>query len=467
MHHMSPDEFRRHGRAVVDWIADYWEGLQHLPVTPGREPGATAALLPDTAPETGEPFDDLLADMDRVVVPGTVHWQHPGFLGYFPMTTSGPAVLAELLAAGLNTQGMLWSTSPAAAEIEARVSDWLAELMDLPESFRGNGVIQDTASTGVLLALIAARTRAERDGAGPYVVYTSEDGNACITKAARVLGIPDAHLRRVPVAAWTRAMDPADLAARIGADRAAGLTPLAVVATVGTTATTAVDPLDAIGVICREQGVWLHVDAAYAGVAAICPEMRWIHRGLDQADSYSTNPHKWLLTGLECSLTYFADPAPLHQAMRVTAAYLHDRGEARIDYQDWQIPLGKRFRALKLWFVLRAYGREGLQRHLREGIACAEELASWIEADERFELAAPHPFGLVCFRHRAGDGAGRELLARVNADRRLFLTSTESDGRFLLRIAAGGTATTSESLKAAWQRISQTADQVTTAADPV
>ncbi|MFG1681598.1 pyridoxal phosphate-dependent decarboxylase family protein [Nonomuraea sp. NPDC049269] len=457
--HMGPEEFRRHGHTVVDWIADYWSRREGFRVMPSVQPGDVAGRLPERAPEYGEPFSAMLADVDRLLLPGMAHWQHPGFLGFFPMTTSGPSVLGELLAAGLNAQGMTWSSNPACTELEMTVTDWLADLMGLPACFAGRGVIQDTASAGALVALTAALWRraglAWRDGGsgGRYTVYTSCESHCSVAKAARIAGIGDAGVRWVEVDGRTLAMRPQHLRALIDADIAQGLTPVAVIATVGTTSTTAVDPLPAIGKLCHAYDLWLHVDGAYAGVAAICPELRWINDGLQDADSYCVNAHKWLLTGFDCCVMWVADPEALTNAMNVSAGYLTEISSQARDYRDWQIPLGRRFRALKLWFVLRCYGAEGLRAHLRRGVALAQEFAGWVRADPRFEIVAPHPFGLVCFRLRADDDRNAELLARINSTGEIYLSSSQVRGRYVLRMAAGGPATDRAHMAGLWKRI--------------
>ncbi|MFY1672139.1 pyridoxal-dependent decarboxylase [Plantactinospora sp. WMMB334] len=479
--HITPDEFRRHGHAVVDWIADYWSGLDSLPVTSADPPGTVAAQLPARPPERGEPLDRLLADLDTVITPGLTHWQHPRFFGYFPANTSGPSVLGDLVSAGLGVQGMLWSTGPACTEVETVVLDWLAELLDLPARFRstgsGGGVIQDSASSAILIAVLAALHRAgggrwrEHGVDRPYRVYTSGQGHSAIEKAVRIAGLGDAGLRTVAVDPQTLALDPAALRTAIEADRAAGLVPAAVVATIGTTSTTAVDPVPAIGELCREYGLWLHVDAAYAGAAAICPELRHTHAGLEHADSYCFDPHKWLLTGFDCDAFWVADRAELITALTVLPEYLRNAATesgAVLDYRDWQVPLGRRFRALKLWFVLRWYGAEGLRAHIRDTIALADGFAARVEADRRFELVGAHPFTLVCFRLRsAGDTAdadadavNAELLARVNATGRAYLTHTRVGGRYTLRLAVGSPYTGREHVTQTWQLLADTATEL-------
>ncbi|OLT25498.1 amino acid decarboxylase [Actinomadura sp. CNU-125] len=471
---MTPEEFRRYGRQVVDWIADYQEKIESYPVLSRALPGEVLAGLPEHPPEEGEGFDAVLADMDRVVMPGITHWQHPNFFAYFPANASGPAILGELLAAGLGVQGMLWATSPACTELETRVLDWLAELLDLPARFRsdgpGGGVVQDSASGAALVAILAAMHRADggasgRDGIdGRRTVYVSSQTHSSLEKAARIAGIGAANVRVVDVDPGTLAMDPARLDALLAEDAAAGALPVLVCATVGTTSTTAIDPVRAIGEVCRRHGVWLHVDAAYAGVAAVCPEFRWINDGLaEHADSYSTNPHKWLLTNFDCNTMWVADREPLLGALSILPEYLRNRASASgdvVDYRDWQIPLGRRFRALKLWSVIRWYGAEGLREHVRTGVRLAQVLAAEIGADPGFEVLEPHPFGLVCFRpcrdDLDGDDADAEtlrLMERVNASGELYLTHTRVGGRVLLRMAIGAPATTEEHVRAAWKII--------------
>ena len=476
---MTPDEFRRHGHAVVDWIADYWarlggpaDGLP--PVQSADPPGTVAGRLPAGPPETGEDFAKILADLDAVVLPGMTHWQHPGFFGWFPANTSGPSVLGDLVSSGLGVQGMLWSSGPACTEMETVTLDWLADLLDLPARFRstsaGGGVIQDSASSATLVATLAALHRASggawrgegvSGGPGPYHVYTSTQGHSSIEKAARIAGLGDGAVRLVDVDDATLAMRPDALRAALAADRAAGATPALVVATVGTTSTAAVDPLPAIGELCREYGAWLHVDAAYAGAAAVCPEFRDLHAGLELADSYCFDPHKWLLTGFDCDAFWVADRAGLIEALTVLPEYLRNAATesgAVIDYRDWQVPLGRRFRALKLWFVLRWYGAEGLRAHVRDSVALAGEFADLVRGDDRFEIAAPPALSLVCFRLVGADEkTDAELLRRVNAGGECFLTHMSVHGRHALRFAVGSPYTRKEHVTAAWRRVADAA----------
>ncbi|MGH3827651.1 MAG: pyridoxal-dependent decarboxylase [Pseudonocardiaceae bacterium] len=478
MTHMSPEEFRHDGYRVVDWIVDYWTQLESFPVAPKVEPGDILRRLPAHPPEQGESFDAVLRDLDELLVPGLLHWQHPRFFGYFPANSSGPAVLADLLCAGLGVQGMLWVTSPACTELEQRVLDWLAEALGLPERFRfagpGGGVIQDSASSSVILAVLAAmhqasagRVRREGVATYRYVLYATAETHSSVTKAALVTGLGEQAIRQVATRPGDMVMEAAHLRELITMDLAAGNTPLLTVATVGTTSTCAVDPVPDIGALCREHGIWLHVDAAYAGVAAVCPELRWLNDGVAEfADSYCTNPHKWLLTNFDCDTFWVADRAALTGALSVLPEFLRNRASdsGRVtDYRDWQIPLGRRFRALKLWAVMRWYGMTGLRAHIERGIGHAQQLTRWITDDNRFELTAPQRLSLVCFRLRVGCGvtavnqANLDLLARVNATGITFLTHTKIDELISLRFATGGTHTELHHVEQAWHCVQKEA----------
>ena len=458
---MSPDEFRRQAHEAVEWVARYMERVEDLPVRAQVEPGEVRAALAPSPPEHPEAWSAILADLDRVVVPGTTHWQSPNFYAYFNSNTSGPAVIGDLVAAGLGVQGMLWSTGPACTEVETLALDWLAELLGLPERFRssgpGGGSIQDGASGANLCALLAARERA--GGVARHadlVAYASSEAHSSVEKGARVAGFRPDQLRLVPVDPATRAMRPDHLRACIDEDVAAGRIPFFVCATVGTTSTHAIDPVDEIADIALPAGAWLHVDAAHAGAAAVCPELRSIHRGLERVDSYCMDPHKWLFTGMECDAFWVADRAPLIDALSVTPEYLRNTASdsgAVIDYRDWHVPLGRRFRALRLWFVLRHYGAQGLRETVRAHVAWAQELAGWIDDDPRFERVGPTPLNLVCFRHRDGDDATEALLHALNESGRLFLTHTRVDGRYTARMCVGGTATERHHVEAAWGAI--------------
>ena len=463
--HMSPEEFRRAGYAVIDWLVDYRGRVGELPVKPQLAPGDIRALLPTQAPAQGESFEAILADLDRIIVPGLMHWQSPNFFGYFPANTSPPSILGDLLSSGLGVQGMLWLTSPACTELETHVLDWLVDLLGLPARFKsggaGGGVIQDSASSASLCALLAARERisnytARNDGVPVgLVAYCSEETHSSLDKAVSIAGIGRARLRKIATDE-SLAMQPAALAAAIAADRAAGLTPFFVGATIGTTSSLALDPIAAIAAVCRAQGLWLHVDGAMAGSAALCPEYRYLHDGLEGADSYCFNPHKWLLTNFDCDCFFVADREPLIRALTVLPEYLRNEASASgeaIDYRDWQIPLGRRFRALKLWFVLRSYGVAGLQSFIRHHLDLAREFENWVVADADFELVVPRSLNLICFRRRGSDDANQTLLKRLNDSGRLFLSHTVIHGRFTLRLCIGQTYTTREHVAAAWQEI--------------
>lgn len=469
---MTPADFRRHGREVIDWIADYLERVEQLPVASTLKPGEVRAKLPDRPPEQGEPFEAILRDLDTVILPGITHWQSPNFFGFFPSNNSFPSILGELVSAGLGVQGMLWATSPACTELETHVMDWLVEMLGLPPHFRststGGGVIQDTASSAALAAILAARERAtdgraNLDGPGNQLVaYASTQTHSSIEKDIRVAGIGTNRLRAIDVDD-SFAMRPDRLAEAIAADRAAGLLPFFVCATVGTTSSTAIDPLPAIGRICRENGLWMHVDAALAGTAAVCPEFRPLQTGLELADSYCFNPHKWMFTNFDCSAFFLADRSALIRALSILPEYLRNQATesgAVIDYRDWHVPLGRRFRALKLWFVIRSFGLEGLRQRVRRHVELAKEFASWVDADSRFERMAPVPLNLVCFCHRGGDAATQQILDRLNGSGQLLLTHTRLRGQLTLRMSIGQTNTERRHVERAWELIRQAASEV-------
>jgi aromatic-L-amino-acid decarboxylase len=470
--HMDPEEFRRWGYAVIDWIADYYKRVESLPVLSQVQPGEIRAKLPPHPPRQGEPFSQILADLEQIILPGITHWQSPKFFAYFPANSSGPSVLGELLAAGLGVQGMLWSTSPACTELETHVLDWLVELLDLPPKFKssknGGGVIQDSASSAALCAILAARERAtnyltnERGYTGKLIAYASTQTHSSIEKGVKIAGIGKENLRLIDVDK-NFAMRPDLLAGQIKKDREAGLLPFFVCATVGTTSSNALDPLAEIGAICQQEGLWLHVDGAMAGTAALCPEFRYIHAGLEFADSYCFNPHKWMFTNFDCDCFFVADRQILIKTFSILPEYLRNRASASgtvFDYRDWQIPLGRRFRALKLWFVIRHYGVEGLQYHIRRHVALAQEFARWVREDERFELVVPPPLNLVCFRHKGGDALNEGILDQINQSGDLFLTHTKLNGKFTLRLCVGQTHTESRHVRAAWEKISQVANDL-------
>jgi len=476
--HMTPDEFRRHGHEVIEWIARYMERVEELPVLSRVQPGAVRAQLPAHPPEEGQAFDAVLADFERVVLPGITHWQSPSFFAYFPSNNSGPSILGDLLSSGLGVQGMLWSTSPACTELETHVLDWLVEALGLPGTYRsdgaGGGVIQDCASSATLVALLIGRELASagagnaRGAGGNLTVYASTQAHSSIEKGVRVAGLGGENLRALPIDA-AFALRPEALAEAIAADRAAGRGPCCVVAPVGTTSSNALDPLRPIGEICRREGIWLHVDAAMSGTAALCPELRFIHDGLELASSYAFNPHKWMLTNFDCTAFWVTDRAPLLRALSILPEYLRNAATetgAVIDYRDWHVPLGRRFRALKLWLVLRWYGLAGLRAMVRRHVALAQPLAQRIAAEPEWELAAPVPLNLVCFRHRGGDEVNQRAMDAVNASGKAYLTHTRLDGKLTLRLSIGQSRTEAQHVDRVWELLREAAAMPSTSAAP-
>jgi len=451
---MTPEDFRRYGHAVVDWIADYRKRAESLPVLSRVEPGALRALLPHEPPEEGEPFESVLGDMDRLVVPALTHWQHPDFFAFFPSNAELSSVLGDFFSTGLGVLGLSWQACPALTEIEEVATRWLRGMLGLSDAW--SGVIADTASTSTLVALVCAREKATgyalaREGlAGepPLSVYCSEHSHSSVEKAALLAGFGRAHVRKVPVDA-RYAMRPDALAEAIAADRTAGLTPCAIVATTGTTATTAIDPIDGIAEVAARAGTWLHVDAALAGSAMILPECRGLWEGIEAADSVVVNPHKWLGAAFDCSVYYVRDPQHLMRVMGTNPSYLRTALDASAtNYRDWGIPLGRRFRALKLWFLIRSEGVEGLRRRLRRDIENARWLAARVESRRGWRVLAPVPLQTVCIRHEpeglSGEALDRHTLGwaqRVNASGKAYLTPALVDGRWMVRVSIGALAT--------------------------
>ncbi|MDE2462869.1 MAG: aminotransferase class V-fold PLP-dependent enzyme [Alphaproteobacteria bacterium] len=461
---MDFEEFRLSGHDFVSWMADYLSEIERYPVRAQVEPGAILAQLPREAPQDGESIARIFADFTRILLPGITHWQHPRFLAYFPANSSPPSVLAEMLTATLGAQCMLWETSPAAAELEVRVMEWLAALIGLPPSFTGS--IQDSASSATILAIIAAAERASggrfsRDGlaGGPrLILYCSAEAHSSVEKGARIVGIGAANVRKIPVDSEGALKVPA-LREAIAADRACGHVPAGIVACFGTTGIGAVDPIAQLSDIARAEDIHLHVDAAWAGAALILPELRGRAAGLDGADSIVFNPHKWLMTNFDCSAFFMRDPVRLAGALSLTPAYLETRQTAAIpEYRDWSIALGRRFRALKLWFVLRSYGIEGLRTKLRADLAAAERLASVIRQSEDFELTSGPNFALLSFRYAPSgvadlDGLNEKLLRAVNDSGFTYLTKTRHGGRLVIRISIGQTYTTWRHIEESWHHI--------------
>ena len=468
---MEIEEFRRQAHATVEWMADYLEGIEELPVMAGGAPGEVLAQLPPAAPAAGEPMERIMDDFRRIVLPAMTHWQHPSFFAYFPANSSPPSVLAEMITATLGAQCMSWLTSPAAAELEQRVMDWLRDMSGLPAGF--TGVIQDTASTATLCAIVSARERTTGlagnarglDGLGTLTVYCSAETHSSIEKDVRIAGMGSDNLRRIAVDD-AYAMDPAALDAAIAEDKAAGRKPVCVIATIGTTGSSAIDPLEEIAAVCKRHGVWLHVDAAYAGSAMLVPENRWMIAGVEGADSYVFNPHKWLFTNFDCSAYFVRDAEHLIRTFGLTAEYLRTTEDRRVNnYRDWGIPLGRRFRALKLWFVIRAYGADGLRRRIARHMELARDLERSIGESADFEMLAPVPLALLCFRHRppgvadgeALDRLNEALVERLNATGKLFLTHTRLGGAYAVRLSIGQTTTEARHGDAAWRLIQDTA----------
>ncbi len=472
---MTPEEFRTHAHELVDWMADYMAGIEERPVRAQTAPGEIAAKLPATAPEKAEAMADIFADFERDILPGVTNWQHPSFFAYFPANSSPPSVLAEMLTATLAAQCMLWQTSPAGTEVETRMMEWLRGMLDLPQHFQG--VIQDSATSATLVALLTARERAtgwraNNEGLAALgaqgrklTVYVSEEAHSSIEKTMKVAGYGAENLRKIP-ADREFAMQPAELAAAIEADIAAGFTPACVTACIGGTGTGAMDPLVPIGEICRRHNIWFHVDAAWAGSALILPECRHLVDGLEHADSFVFNPHKWLMTNFDCTAYFVADPDALERTLSLVPEYLRSRETGHvIDYQNWSVPLGRRFRALKLWFVIRSYGVEGLRSLIRNHIALAEELFEQVSGEADFDILSPLRLSLFSFRyHPAGiedeaalDALNLRLIETLNDSGLLYLTQNRVRGKFAIRFQIGQTTTTKHHVEAAWSFIRETA----------
>ncbi len=497
---MTSDEFRKHGHELIDWIASYMDNVADSPVYSMSEPGAVRSQLPADAPIKPESFDDIMSDVEKIIMPGITHWQSPSFFAYFPANASPPSILGELLSAGLGVQGMLWSTSPACTELETHVMDWLVAMMGLPNRFHsssaGGGVIQDTASSASLTALIAARERAtgfasneygvagngvaktgsaretkavETDpdekvsaGRGRLVAYVSNQAHSSLDKAMKIAGLGSANLRHVPIDE-SFAMDADKLSEMIRGDIAKGLRPFFVCATIGTTSTGAIDPIRRVGEIANKFGLWMHVDAAYAGSASVCPEFRHHQDGLELADSYTFNPHKWLLTNFDCNCFFVADRSTLIKTFSILPEYLRNKATEMgsvIDYRDWHIQLGRRFRALKLWFVIRSYGVDGLRAYIRSHVSMANEFADWVRSDEDWDIVAPVHHSLVCLRHNGGDQLNEQIMNQVNKSGDLFLTHTKLHERFTLRMAIGARLTTIENVRSAWHALRSAGHQL-------
>jgi aromatic-L-amino-acid decarboxylase len=470
---MPPEEFRTSAHALVDWVADFLEGIDRVPVTTGIVPGEIRRMLPASPPRAGESMAEILADIDRVVMPGMVHWNHPSFFAYFTSSGSGPGILGELLGGALNANSMLWHACPAATELEQVTLDWLRQMLGLPESFWG--IIHEGGSTGTLHAIAAAREQLTdlrirerglpgRNDVPPLRLYTSELGHSSIEKAVVTLGLGLESVRTVAVDDTFR-MQPRELSERIAADRQRGVRPFCVVATVGSTSCTSIDPVAEIAAICEREGLWLHVDAAHGGAAAVVPEMRHVLSGCDRADSIVINPHKWLFVPLDLSVLYCRKREVLRQAFHVVPEYLRTtQGDDVENYMDYGITLGRRFRALKLWFVLRYFGQDGMAARIREHLRLGQTFAGWVDADPRFQRLAPVPLSTICFR-ACPEGMDEEaerndlnerLLHAVNGTGRAFLSHTKLGGRYALRLVVSQVRTQEHHLQQVWQLVVET-----------
>jgi len=469
---MSPEEFRKHGKQMIDWIADYYETIEKYPVLSQVKPGEIINQLPESAPIESESMEQIMADVNSIIMTGITHWQSPNFFAYFPANTSGPSILGDLLSSGLGIQGMLWATSPSCTELEIRVLDWLAKMLQLPEKFKststGGGVIQDTASSAALSAILAAREKKtgyqtnESGCSGNLIAYVSSQTHSSIEKAIKIAGIGKNNLRLIEVDE-NLAMRADALEETVKNDLKNGFIPFFVCATVGSTSTNAIDPMLEIGEISEKYELWMHIDAAMSGTAAICPEYRPLLDGIEYADSFSFNPHKWMFTNFDCNCFYIADRSTLIKTLSILPEYLKNQATesgAVTDYRDWHIQLGRRFRSLKLWFVIRHYGVEGLQYHIREHIQIAQQFAEWIRQSPDFTLIAPAPLNLVCFAHKNGNNFNRKLLETINNSGKMYFTHTVINGQYVLRMCIGQTNTKPEHVLHAWENIQETAKKI-------
>lgn len=449
---MPPEEFRRLGHQLIDWIADYLKDIEKYPVLPDIAPGEIKKQVSQTPPEKGEPLENVFKDIDKIIMPGMTHWNHPDFMAYFNSTSSGPGILAELLSAAFNVNGMLWKTCPSSTELEEMMLNWFRQMLDFPEDFWG--IIYDTASVSSMHAIAAAREQvkleirkkgmAGRDDIPRIRLYCSEHAHSSIDKAAITLGIGMEGIHKIPVDNEFR-MKPAKLKEAIDEDKRNGCLPFCVIATVGTTSTTSIDPVDEIAEICNKENIWLHVDAAYAGVTAIIPGMRYIFKGIEKADSIVVNPHKWMFTPIDLSAFYTRKPEVLKQAFSLVAEYLKTSEDTSVEnYMDYGIQLGRRFRSLKLWFIIRYFGVEGIRSRIKEHMRLAENFADWIDRHSNFERMAPTPFATVCFRAKPVgmkeeelNDFNEKLLNSINSTGKLFLSHTKLNDKFVIRISIG------------------------------
>lgn len=470
---MTPEQFRIEGKKVIDWIADYYENIEKYPILSQVKPGEIKASLPLSAPQKGELFSEMMSDVDAKIMPGITHWQSPNFYAYFPSNTSFPSILGDLISSGLGVQGMIWATSPAATELETRVLDWLAEMMDMPEKFKststGGGVIQDTASTSALTAVIAARERAtqfqsnEKGIQQKLVAYISTQTHSSLEKAIKIAGIGRENLRIIGVDE-NFAMRIDLLENQILQDKANGFTPFFICAALGTTSTNAIDPIKKIGEIAQKEKCWFHIDGAMSGTAMLCPEFRHLINGVELADSFCFNPHKWMFTNFDCDVFWISNRQELINTFSILPEYLRnkasDSGEV-FDYRDWHVQLGRRFRSLKLWFVIRHYGVEGLQFHIRKHVELAQKFTAWIKQSEDFEIFVEPPLNLVCFRHKAGNDFNMLLMNTVNETGKAYFTHTKLNNQIILRMSIGQTHTEEKHVRQTWELIESTAKKLT------
>ncbi len=471
---MTPQSFRTEAHRLVDWMVDFMENIEQYPVKSSAQPGDILKQLPASPPQQGEAFDQLFGDFKQIIVPGMTHWQHPHFHAYFPGNGSYPSLLAEMLTATLGAQCMIWETSPAAAELEELVMNWLKQMMDLPADW--HGVIQDTASTASIVALLTAREKLTNfsvneigfSGKDRFRVYCSPETHSSIEKGAKIAGIGRQNVVKVATDDLL-AMRPDMLDEAIKKDLAAGYKPLAVVAAIGTTSTVAIDPLKAIGEICKKYNVWLHIDAAYAGTALLLPEYRWMMQGQELADSFVFNPHKWMFTHFDCSAYFVKDKEALLRTFEILPEYLKTATRGKVnDYRDWGIQLGRRFRALKLWFVIRSFGVEGLQQTLRRHINCATDFEQKVQAHPDFELVLPRSLNVVVFRYKPVaesdpeklNALNEQLVKQLNASGKLFITHTKVKGTYCLRMVLGNTRLEQRHVEEAWEWINTTAKRL-------
>lgn len=471
---MTPESFRTHAHQLVDWMADYLSSVGNYPVKPNIQPGDIKKQLPAGVPNSGEPFDKIFADFENIIVPGMTHWQHPQFFSYFPSGSSAPSILGEMLSTTLGAQCMIWLTSPSAEELEERMMEWLRDAIGLPREF--TGVIQDSSSSSTLVALLTARewksglaiNQSGFTGKEKFRVYTSDQAHSSVDKGVRIAGIGIDNLVKIRTDKEF-ALLADELEAAIVKDKSIGFTPLCVVSTIGTTSSTAIDPIDRISEICKKHGLWHHVDASYSGNALLLPEMRWMSKGAERCDSFVFNPHKWLMTHFDCSAYFVRDKTALVNTFSIMPEYLKTPEDKLVNnYRDWGVPLGRRFRSLKLWFVLRSYGLEGLQLHLRNHIAYGQWVKEQVEKTSGFELMAPVPLNLVCFRvHPKGlddeqelDELNSRLIQQLNNSGKILLTQTKLNNKFVIRFVAGQTFATLDTVKKGWNFITDKASQM-------